>query len=383
MDKNEFTDKASGKLIQTPQGFLAFEPNPLPPPLAFDMSLALALSRADAALSELSGLGSQLPNPHLLISPYIRREAVLSSRIEGTKASLSDLLIDEIEDGHSKGADKDDIQEVRNYIRAMEHGVALLPDLPLSLRLIREIHAKLMDGVRGGKATPGEFRRSQNWIGPTGSTPVTAAFVPPPVEVMMDCLGEWEKFLHVHDAMPDLIQCAMMHVQFETIHPFLDGNGRVGRLLITFFLIERGRMSQPLLYLSAFIDAHKNDYYDLLQRVRTHGDWNAWIRFFLQGITEIATAAGQQAKELHSLREQYRTQLRDKPNALGLIDELFTNPYMTVGRAAKVLKKTHPTAATAIKVLQERQILREVTGRQWGRFYLCQPVMDAIEKPLI
>lgn len=346
------------------------------------MGLALSLSRADAALSELSGLGGQLPNPHLLISPYIRREAVLSSRIEGTKASLSDLLIDEIEDGHAKSpADSDDLKEVRNYIHALEHGIGLLPDLPLSLRLIREIHGKLMAGVRGDKATPGEFRRSQNWIGPAGSTPMTAAFVPPPVDEMTDCLGEWEKFLHVRDVMPDLIQCAMMHVQFETIHPFLDGNGRVGRLLITLFLMERGRMSQPLLYLSAFIDAHKSDYYDLLQRVRTHGDWVAWMRFFLQGITEIATEGGLQAKELHRLREQYRAQLRDKLNAQGLIDELFINPYMTIGRAAKVLSKTHPTAKAAIDVLEERQILKEVTGRQWGRFYVCQPVLDALEKP--
>jgi Fic family protein len=382
MNQNEFTDKASGRLIQSPHGFLAFVPNPLPPAIEFDMGLALALSKADAALSELSGLGGQLPNPHLLISPYIKREAVLSSRIEGTKASLSDLLIDEIEDSHAKprtGAD--DVKEVRNYVRALERGINRLPELPLSLRLIREIHNELMAGVRGDKATPGEFRHTQNWIGPAGSTPATAAFVPPPVDEMTNCLGEWEKFLHVRDVLPDLIQCAMMHVQFETIHPFLDGNGRVGRLLITLFLMERGRMSQPLLYLSAFIDAHKTDYYDLLQRVRTHGDWGSWVRFFLQGVTEIATEGGRQAKELHRLREQYRAGLRDKPNALGLIDELFVNPYMSIGRAAKLLNKSHPTAKTAIDVLEERNILMEVTGRQWGRYYVCRPVLEALEKP--
>ncbi|MBI5921425.1 MAG: Fic family protein [Betaproteobacteria bacterium] len=381
MNQSDFTDRASGKPVKTTQGFMAFVPDPLPPPLEIDMGLALALSKADAALSELSGLGGQLPNPHLLISPYIKREAVLSSRIEGTKASLSDLLIDELEDGRTKPTERDDIKEVRNYVAALEHGIHLLPTLPLSLRLIREIHTKLMAGVRGDKATPGEFRHSQNWIGPAGSTPMTAAFVPPPVDTMMDCLGEWEKFLHVRDAIPDLIQCAMMHVQFETIHPFLDGNGRVGRLLITFFLMERGRLSQPLLYLSAFIDTHKNDYFDLLQRVRTHGDWASWIRFFLQGVTEIATEAGQQAKELHRLREQYRAQLRDKPNALALIDELFNNPFMSIGRATKVLDKTHPTAKAAITVLEKNQILKEVTGRQWGRFYVCSSVLDALEKP--
>jgi Fic family protein len=382
MNPKEFSVSKSGRLIDTPQGYLAFAPNPLPPKIDFDMPLVLALSKADSALSELSGLGGQLPNPHLLISPYVRREAVLSSRIEGTKASLSDLLIDEIEDGANRRTSSDDVIEVRNYVHALEHGVETLPTLPLSLRLVREIHAKLMSGVRGEKATPGEFRRSQNWIGPAGSTPMTAAFVPPPVTEMTAALNDWESFLHVRDAIPDLIQCAMMHVQFETIHPFLDGNGRVGRLMITFFLLERKRLSQPLLYLSAYIDAHKGDYYDLLQRVRTHGDWVPWIRFFLQGVTEIAAAAGEQAKELHRLREQYRSQLRNKPNALRLLDDLFINPYMTVARASKVLDKTHPTAKAAIEVLEQNKILREVTGRQWGRFYVCQPVMDALEKPL-
>jgi Fic family protein len=380
MNPKDFSESKSGRLLNAPQGYLSFVPDALPPPIKIDMALALALSKADAALSELSGLGGQLPNPHLLISPYIRREAVLSSRIEGTKASLSDLLIDEIEDNKSKHSINADIMEVRNYTYALEHGVERLPELPLSLRLIREIHAKLMTGVRGDKATPGEFRRTQNWIGPAGSTPMTAAFVPPPVVEMHQCLDEWEKFLHIRDVIPDLIQCAMMHVQFETIHPFLDGNGRVGRLLVTLFLLERKRLSQPLLYLSAFIDAHKSDYYDLLQRVRTHGDWVPWIRFFLQGVTETANAAGDQARALQGLREKYRAQLRDKPNALGLIDDLFINPYMTIGRAAKILGKTHPTARATITTLEGTKILREITGRQWGRFYVCQPVLDALDK---
>lgn len=382
MNLTDFTENKSGRLIQAPQGFLAFAPNPLPPVISFDMELALALSKADAALSELSGLGGQLPNPHLLISPCMKREAVLSSRIEGTKASLSDLLIDEIEDGASKRSNADDIREVRNYIHAMERGIQLLSELPLSLRLVREIHAQLMQGVRGEKATPGEFRHSQNWIGPAGCTPTTAAFVPPPVPEMTEALNDWEIFLHHKDTFPDLIQCAMMHVQFETIHPFLDGNGRVGRLLVTFFLLERKRLSQPLLYLSAYIDSHKADYYDLLQRVRTHGEWNPWLRFFLHGVTEVATAAGQQAKELHRLREEYRAVLRDKPNALIVLDELFFNPYMTIARAGRVLNKTHPPARAAILALEEKNILTEVTGRQWGKVYVSQPILDALEKPL-
>lgn len=381
MNKKEFSECCSGRLVDTQVGYTAFIPNPLPPTVEFDMGLALALSKADAALSELSGLGGQLPNPHLLISPYVKREAVLSSRIEGTKASLSDLLIDEIDDSNTRRTSSDDVKEVRNYVTALEHGIKLLDELPLSLRLVREIHTKLMQGVRGDKATPGEFRKSQNWIGPAGSTPMTAAFVPPPVEEMTLCLGDWEKFLHVRDTIPDLIQCAMMHVQFETIHPFLDGNGRVGRLLVTFFLLERKRLSQPLLYLSAFIDAHKSDYYDLLQRVRTQGEWVPWFRYFLQGVSEIATEAGLQAKELHKLRESYRYRLRDKTNAQGLVDELFINPYMTAGRAMKVLGKTHPTANAAIKVLEENGILMEVSGRQWGRYYVCPPILEALEKP--
>lgn len=383
MNPNDFSETKSGQLIQANGGFWAFSPDPLPPNINFDMQLALALSKADAAISELSGLGGQLPNPHLLISPYMRREAVLSSRIEGTKASLSDILIDELEDGATKRTYSDDINEVRNYVRAMESGIKLLTDLPISLRLVREIHGELMQGVRGGKATPGEFRHSQNWIGPAGSTPTNAAFVPPPVPEMMQALHAWEDFLHVRDQIPDLVQCALMHVQFETIHPFLDGNGRVGRLLITFFLLERKRLSQPLLYLSAYIDAHKSDYYDLLQRVRTHGDWDAWLRFFLQGVAETAAAAGEQAKELHRLREEYRALMRDKPNALIVLDELFFNPYMTISRAAKVLNKTHPTAKSAIDVLEENKILKEITGRQWGKYYVSQPILDALEKPLI
>lgn len=383
MNPNDFTNRKSGQIIKSPHGFWAFVPNPLPPEIIFDMELALALSKADAALSELSGLGGQLPNPHLLISPYIKREAVLSSRIEGTKASLSDLLIDELEDrtpGHT--SIDDDIGEVRNYIGAMELGIQRLSELPLSLRLVREIHEALMAGVRGDKATPGEFRSTQNWIGPAGCTPTTAAFVPPPVPEMTEALYAWEEFLHERDRIPDLIQCALMHVQFETIHPFLDGNGRVGRLLITFFLLERNRLSQPLLYLSAYIDAHKSDYYDLLQRVRTHGDWNAWLRFFLQGVAGVATAAGQQAKELHRLREEFRALMRDKPNALVVLDELFFNPYMSITRAVNVLGKTHPTAKAAISALEEKNILKEITGRQWGKFYVSQPILDTLEKPL-
>lgn len=378
MNPQDFSAPSAGKVIRIPTGYAAFIPAKLPPTLTYDNQFVLSLSQADAALSELSGLGRHLPNPHLLITPYVRREAVLSSRIEGTIASLSDLLIDEMEEPKQRIKDHD-VQEVRNYVAAMEHGLERLHKLPLSLRLVREIHARLMKGARGDHATPGEFRRSQNWIGPSGSTIETAPYVPPPPEYLDDLLGDWERFLHERMTFPDLVQCALMHEQFEAIHPFLDGNGRLGRLLITLFLIERGRLSQPLLYLSAYIEAHRQDYYDLLQRVRTHGDWMGWLRFFIAGVAEIALEAVGRAGRLMDLREKFRARLRDKPKALALLDELFLNPYMSVARAERVLKVSNPTARQAVALLQKKGMLEEMTGRTWGKLYLAKPIMETTE----
>ena len=376
MKPAEFRDPSAGTIVQGPGGYAAFVPAPLPPQLVYDAGLVLQLSRADAALSELSGLGRQLPNPHLLIAPYVRREAVLSSRIEGTRASLSDLLLDEVEDSGSQDAD---VQEVRNYVEALEYGLGRLKELPLSLRLVRELHERLMRGVRGERATPGEFRRSQNWIGPAGSSPDTAPYVPPPPDRLLGCLADWELFLHDRERFPELIQCALMHEQFEAIHPFLDGNGRVGRLLITLFLIERGRLSEPLLYLSSFIEAHRQEYYDTLQRVRTDGDWPGWLRFFLTGVEETAREAFGQARRLLDLYDRLRRDLRQKPNATALLDELFVNPYVTVSRAARLLDVSYPTARTAVARLQKDGLLEEITGRSWGRLYLARPILEAIE----
>ncbi len=308
----------------------------------------------------------------------MRQEAVLSSRIEGTQASLSDLLLDEVA-GESRQA-QGDIREVQNYVVALEYGINRLPELPLSLRLVRELHERLMHGVRGGYATPGEFRRSQNWIGPSGSTPETAPYVPPPLPQMLECLHDWERFLHHRDAMPDLIQCALMHEQFEAIHPFLDGNGRVGRLLITLFLIERNRLSQPLLYLSEYIEAHRQEYYDLLQRVRTHGDWIGWLHFFLRGVEKTAHAAVTQAGELLDLRQTLGKVLESRPRELVLLDALFINPYLTVTRAANLLRVSAPTARRAISALELADVLDEITGRTWGRVYVAKSILRAIEK---
>ena len=380
MKPSDFQEPSSGRVIQTPQGYTAFIPAPLPPRLAYNDRLVLALSKADAALSELSGLGRQLPNPHLLIAPYVRREAVLSSRIEGTLAGLSDILLDEINADIPHG-EETDVREVRNYVTALELGIKKLNDLPLSLRLVREIHKSLMKGARGDQATPGEFRRSQNWIGPPGSTLATAVYVPPPPDEMMKALGEWELFLHDRGKIPDLIQCALMHEQFESIHPFLDGNGRVGRLLVTLFLIERGRLSQPLLYLSAYIEAHHQEYYDLLQRVRTHGDWLNWLYYFLTGVSETSQDAVNRARDLMDFREKSKAKLVGKVKPIALLDALFVNPYITVAKASKILKVSNPTAREAVMTLQEHGMVEEVSGRKWGKIYLARPIMNIIEMP--
>lgn len=380
MNPADFQCPEAGRVFQTLQGYAAFIPAPPPPKLIYDTELTLALSRADAALSELSGLGRHLPNPHLLIAPYVRREAVLSSRIEGTQASLSDILLDEAKADIPHG-DPADVREVRNYVTALEYGIERLKTLPLSLRLVRELHERLMRGVRGDRAAPGEFRRSQNWIGSAGSTPNTATYVPPPPDEMMNALAAWEKFLHVRKTIPELIQCALMHEHFEAIHPFLDGNGRVGRLLITLFLMERGRLSQPLLYLSAYIEAHRQDYYELLQRVRTRGDWRSWLLYFLTGVEETAHDAMKRTTNLMDLRETYRSRLREKSKALALVDKLFENPFVTVARAAQLLKTSNPTARQAVTLLQKEGVLEEVSGRKWGQLYLARTIMQIIENP--
>lgn len=373
-----FQSPEAGKVIRAPGGYFAFVPSPLPPRIEYDDKLVLLLSRADAKLSELSGLGRLLPNPHLLIAPYVRKEAVLSSRIEGTKTDLSELFLDEAAKGEGE-ADPEDVREVRNYVTALEYGLKRIRSFPLSLRLVRELHGRLMRGVRGERATPGEFRRSQNWIGSSRSTIETATYVPPPVDEMHAALDAWERFLHERERLPDLIQCALMHEQFEAIHPFLDGNGRVGRLLITLFLIERGRLSQPLLYLSAFFEARREEYYELLQRVQTRGDWSAWLRYFLEGVAETASEGVGRSGKLMDLRERFRKKVAGRATPLRLLDLLFTNPYVSVARAAKMLRVTAPTARQAVAELQRAGMLEEITGRSWGRLYLAKPILKILE----
>ncbi len=377
MDPARFRVSAAGKVVKTPEGFFAFVPAPLPPKLEYGQELVLALSRADAALSELSIAGEQLPNPHLLIAPYIRQEAVLSSRIEGTRTTLSELLMDEVAAAPPE-RDPNDLREVHNYIEALEYGLARLSELPLSLRFVRELHERLMRGVRGAHMTPGEFRRSQNWIGPPRCTLANATYVPPPVDEMNKALGEWELFLHDRTSLPDLVQCALMHEQFEAIHPFLDGNGRVGRLLITLFLSERGRLTQPLLYLSAYIEAHRSDYYDTLLRVRTAGDWESWLLFFLGGVQQTAVQGAKQAREIVGIREEYRRRVQGQAKALALVDEVLRTPFITVPEAQRALGVSNPTARTAVNVLVAAGLLQEVGDRPWRRLYVARPVLDVL-----
>jgi len=379
MHPDDFKAPHAGGIIRTAQGYHAFVPAPLPPVLEYPQPLVRLLSAADAALSELSGLGRILPNPHLLIAPYIRREAVLSSRIEGTRTSLSDLLADEA--GQPPHAPPDDVHEVRNYVVALDYGIERLKALPLSLRLVRELHQRLMQGVRGERATPGEFRHSQNWIGPYGSTPANAPYVPPPPAEMHDALAAWETFLHSRGELPDLVQCALMHEHFEAIHPFLDGNGRVGRLLIILFLIERGRLSQPLLYLSEFIERNRDDYYRGLMRVRTHSDWNGWLHYFLAGVEWSARRAIRQAQQLLALRADLQARLAGQPRALPLVDALFENPYLDSGRVKRLLGVSDPTARKLLAALEAAGIVRETSGRNWGRQYLADGVLAALEDP--
>lgn len=358
-------------------GYDTFVPAPLPPEIDYDQRLVMALSKADTALSELSGVGRQLPNPHLLITPYIRQEAILSSRIEGTRTNLSDLLLDEV--GAADGAANEEAErrEVRNYIEATEQGIEeLRTGRPITLNMIQSLHATLMAGVRGSLASPGRFRSEQNWIG--GATIDRAVYVSPPPELLMECLTDWERFVNSRGQMPDLIQCAIMHEQFEAIHPFKDGNGRIGRLLVPLFLMERGRLSQPLLYLSSYIEPRRNDYYDVLQRIRTDCDWVSWLRFFLEGVQQTALLAVQQTKTLMDLREEFRYLVRGKARAVELVDYLFLNPYVTAKRAREFLDVSDPTARTAITTLEQAGILTALAERPWPKLYVSMPILTIL-----
>ena len=366
---------------KVPQGtYAAFVPAPLPPKLDWTPRLIRVLSDADRLIGKLAGEGGRLPNPHILMRPFLQREAVLSSKIEGTQATLGELLAAEA--GVAVDRSPDDLREVGNYVVALEHGIVRLKELPLCVRIIRELHEKLMTGVRGQQATPGRFRKIQNWIGKPGSTLATASFIPPPPDDVETCLAALEKFLHESD-LPPLVTIALAHYQFEAIHPFLDGNGRVGRLLITLFLIERQILPTPLLYLSAFFEAARRDYYDGLRRVSERGEWNEWLEYFLQGVARMSEDALSRAARINSnLIEWQKKVAGDSTNApLRVVELLAANPFITAKGAAEKLGVAFTTAQRAIERLERLGIVKQSGDAKRDRVYCAKALLDILEEP--
>ncbi len=372
-----------GRFVETAVGgerVKAFVPPPLPPnpPLKIT-GLLTRLSAAERALGRLDGVSILLPNKELFLYMYVRKEAVLSSQIEGTQSTLSDLLRFETE--AISGEPVDDIREVSNYVDAMMFGLERMRQLPLSLRFIREMHQRLLDSGRGGRRSPGEFRTSQNWIG--GTRPGNAMFVPPPANDVMTCLGDWERFIHEETpSIPPLIKAGLIHVQFETIHPFLDGNGRLGRLLITLFLCATGVLQQPLLYLSLYFKSRRPDYYRLLQEVREYGTWEAWLEFFLDGVAETADQAFETANRIarlfHDDRERIVRESQRTGSVLQIHEIMRTSPYLTAASAAKRSGLTVPTVNAALDQLQRLGVVEEATGRRRGRVFVYRAYMDIL-----
>jgi Fic family protein len=367
----------AGRMIRQREGYRAYIPAPLPPdpPLSFDAQLATVLGRAGTALGRLDGVAATLPNPELFVAMYVRREAVLSSQIEGTQSTLDDVLAFEIDPG--RASLPADIGEVVNYVNAMNYGLGRLASLPLSLRLLREIHGKLMTGTRGGNKSPGEFRQSQNWIG--GHSLVDATFIPPPPHEMRTALDNLERFLHDSGGLDPLIICALAHAQFETIHPFLDGNGRIGRLLVTFLLCHEDVLQRPVLYLSHYLKQHRASYYDRLMAIRLAGDWEGWLRFFLTGVAQVAREAEQTARKIVQLREDARRSAEHagmSVNALRLLSHLFEQPLINVNAARDVLGISYVAANGLVKELCSAGILTETTGGSRNRIFRFDPYLD-------
>ena len=376
----EIAHSPSGKVIKTLNGYKAFIPNPLPPEIKWSSHLVNSLSRADYVLGKLSSEGGKLPNPHLLMRPFIAREAVLSSKIEGTQATIGEILADEA--GAFVERSPDDLQEVRNYIVALEYGLKRMNKLPLCLRLIKEIHQKLMQGVRGSHATPGEFRRSQNWIGAPGCTLVSAKYVPPPSEELLDCLGLFELFSH-NQTLPPLIHIALCHYQFEAIHPFLDGNGRIGRLLITLLLIERQMLPSPVLYLSAFFEASRSEYYRQLYHVSAQGAWEDWLTYFLNGIATQGMDVLSRAERVNTLINNWQVKVGGTSSqaAQNIVTHFAINPFLSVKKIAENLKIAFTTAQRAILKLESLGIVKEMTSGQRDRLYCATQILAILEEP--
>lgn len=377
----------AGRYVQQPTGYRAFIPAPLPPqpPVQLAGNLQRVLSQADRALGRLDGSIQTLPNPDLFVFMYVRKEAVLSSQIEGTQSSIQDVLAAEAQ---IFAPDRpQDVNEVINYVQAMNYGLDRLAHLPISIRLIKEIHAKLLAGVRGSQLTPGELRRSQNWIGPSGCTLADAAFVPPPPHEILNALGDFETFLHQEDDLPLLIKIGLAHAQFETIHPFLDGNGRVGRLLITFLLCEREVLSKPVLYLSYYFKRYRTAYYEHLQAVRDTGDWESWLAFFLHGVTEVSAQATATARRILTLREDHRALITEQfgraaGNGHCLLESLYERPIVSVKDVQQLIGTSYPAANALVSKMETHGILREFTGNSRNRRFRYEDYIALFADPV-
>ena len=375
MKPSEFSPAAPGRVVRSLEGHWTFEPNPLPPIVDHTRSLSALLSRADLALGKLSMAGSLIPNPHLWIRPFIRREAVLSSKIEGTVTRLDQLLLFEAASG---GAPDEDMAEVSNYVKALQYGLAQVEaGVPLCLRLLREVHAHLMDGVLGANMRPGQFRQCAVYIGRAGQNKEQSRFIPPAHQSLDDLLRDFERFLNDPGEMSVVEQVALAHYQFEAIHPFMDGNGRLGRLLIPLLLCERKVLSQPLLYLSAYLEEHDEEYRNGLLAISQRGEWTEWVRFIAIGVTEQAEDAVKRSQQLLELRQQYRARAQDSKQVsviLTLIDQLFAAPAVTIAGAEMLMGVTYPTAQKYVNWMVSEGMLREVTGQTRNRVYMAPEI---------
>ncbi len=385
MPKNDYPSRLGRKVTVSTAGetITAFVPRPLPPNPSLELPrLYRQLENANRALGRLDGVTSILPDTPLFLYMYVRKEALLSSQIEGTQSSLSDLLLFENEE--APGVPIDDVQEVSSYVAAMEHGLERIrAGFPISLRLIRELHDILLSKGRGSSKQPGEFRRTQNWIG--GTRPGNALFVPPPPELVMELMSHLESFIHDDTVeIPSLIKAGLVHVQFETIHPFLDGNGRLGRLLITFILCAQGILKEPILYLSLYFKSHRSRYYELLQGVRERGDWEAWLEFFLDGITETSLQAADAAREILNLFETDRIHIerlgRPAASALRVHQLLQQKPIINIPDTAKKLGISVPTITKSVQHLEDLRIVREITGKQRGRAFAYSGYLEILSR---
>lgn len=382
MKKSDFTKNSSGKIIITSKGYLAFIPNPLPPKVGWSNKLMQALSKADRSLAKLAEIGNNFPVPEVVVRPFIRKEAVWSSQIEGTRTSFQELLSFEARQLSLFG-DAEDAKEVHNYVKAIHYGLERLIALPMSSRLIREIHGVLMKGVRGDTMTPDEFRKSQNWIGRPGATIENTRYVPPPVEEMNACFSDLEKFIHGNSDLPPLLRIGLIHYQFEAIHPFLDGNGRIGRLLISLLLVAWGLMSQPLLYLSNYIEAYRQEYYERLLAVSQKGDWEAWLLFFLEGVRSQAEDASLRINKLQELRLRYYQSVakdRSRGKLERFIDYLIGTPITSINQARESLEiGSFTTIQRLIDKLCGMAILEEITGKSRNRIFRANEILRVLE----